>query len=63
MSLDTSLFAVDLFHHVMDGYHMGLLENFDIGIHLPSWMSKYMLLQLVAAGLILLIYLPIAKAA
>ncbi len=63
MSFETSLFAVDLFHHVMDGYHISLLENFDIGFHLPSWMSKFMLLQLIAAGLILIIYLPIAKSA
>ncbi|HMO35779.1 MAG TPA: F0F1 ATP synthase subunit A [Gemmatales bacterium] len=63
MSLESSLFAVDLFHHVMDSYHISLLENFNLGFHLPPWLSKYMLLQLVAAGLILIIYLPIAKAA
>ena len=45
----------------MDGYHFSWLEN--VGIHLPSWISKYMVLQLIAAGLILAIYLPIAKQA
>ncbi len=64
MSPDSSLFAVDLFHHVMDGYHISWLENFEfLGFHLPPWLSKYMLLQLVAAGLILLIYIPMGKSA
>ena len=64
MSLESPLFAVDLFHHVMDGYHLSWLDNFDFfGFHLPHWMSKFMLLQLIVAGLILLIYLPIGRAA
>lgn len=64
MSLESPLFAVDFFHHVMDGYHVSWLENFEIfGFHLPAWFSKYMLLQLIAAGLILLIYLPISRSA
>jgi F-type H+-transporting ATPase subunit a len=61
MSLESPLFAVDFFHHVMDGYEFNLLEH--LGFHLPAWFSKYMLLQLIAAGLILLIYLPIARSA
>ncbi|HQR06067.1 MAG TPA: F0F1 ATP synthase subunit A [Gemmatales bacterium] len=61
MSLESPLFAVDFFHHVMDGYEFNLLEHF--GFHLPPWISKYMVLQLIAAGLILLIYLPIGKSA
>lgn len=56
-----SLFAVDFFHHVMDGYDFHLLEK--LGFHLPSWISKYMVLQLIAAGLILAIYLPISRQA
>lgn len=63
MSFETSLFAVDLFHHVMDGNHFSWLENFNLGFHLPKWLSKYMVLQVIAAALILIIYLPIAKAA
>jgi F-type H+-transporting ATPase subunit a len=63
MSFANSLFAVDLFHHVVDGYHISWLENFDLGFHLPSWFSKFMLIELIAAVLILIIYLPIAKAA
>jgi F-type H+-transporting ATPase subunit a len=64
MSADSSFFAVDLFHHVMDNYHISWLENFDFfGIHLPHWFSKFMLLELLVAGLILLIYLPIARKA
>lgn len=63
MSLETPLFAIDLFHHVVDGYHLSLLDNLNLGIHLPKWMSKFMLLQLIAAALILIIYLPIARSA
>ena len=61
MSLESSLFAVDFFHHVIDGYEFNLLES--LGVHLPSWLSKHMLIQFMAAGLILLIYIPIAKSA
>ncbi|MBL8821184.1 MAG: F0F1 ATP synthase subunit A [Planctomycetia bacterium] len=64
MSFATPLFAADLFHHVVDGYHISWLENFEfLGIHLPPWLSKYMLLEVIAALLILLIYLPIARSA
>jgi F-type H+-transporting ATPase subunit a len=64
MSPIDTLFAVDIFHHVMDSYHLAWLENFEaFGFHLPHWLSKFMLLQLVAAVLILAIYIPIARSA
>jgi F-type H+-transporting ATPase subunit a len=63
MMADSALFA-DLFHHVIDSNHIGWFETFEhFGIHLPPWLSKFMLLELVAAGLILLIYLPIGRKA
>lgn len=63
MSLEIPLFAVDLFHHVMDGDHFSWLDNFELGIHLPKWLSKYVVLELIVAALILLIYIPIGRAA
>jgi F-type H+-transporting ATPase subunit a len=64
MNPAASLLAVDFFEHVIDSYHLTWLENFEfLGFHLPHWLSKFMLLQLVAAGLILAIYLPIGRAA
>jgi F-type H+-transporting ATPase subunit a len=61
---DYALFAQDLFHHVIDSHHIGIFETLEhAGIHLPPWLSKFMLLQLIAAGLILLIYLPMGKRA
>lgn len=59
-----SLFAVDFFEHVIDSYHISWLENFEFfGFHLPAGFSKFMLLETIAAALILIIYLPIARAA
>jgi F-type H+-transporting ATPase subunit a len=64
MNSFSPLFAVDFFEHVIDSYHISLFENIEIfGIHLPANFSKFMLLELVAALLILIIYLPIARAA
>lgn len=61
MISDLCMWAVDPFSHVQDGHHVGWLDNYDLGFHLPGWLSKFVLLQLIAAGLILLIFLPMAR--
>lgn len=51
----------DPFSHVSDSSHWHILENFDIGFQLPFGLTKFMVLEVIAAGLILLIYVPLAK--
>src|SRR4051812_14862547 len=51
------------FEHVMDTQHWHFFESLHWGLHLPWFVTKYMLLELLAAGLILAIYLPLAKRA
>lgn len=59
----TPLFA-GIFDHVIDSHHLGWSDNFDfLGFHLPWPFSKYVVLLLIVAALILLIYVPIARKA
>src|ERR1043165_5768234 len=51
--------AGDAFDHVMDSHHWHIFDGLEI--HLPFGISKYMILLLIAAGLILAIYVPLAK--
>lgn len=59
------LFA-DAFDHVVDSTHWHLFESQKLGFHLPLkslGISKFVLLELLAAGLILAIFIPLARAA
>jgi len=56
--------------HVLDGYVWTLIDTFDLTIYLPYvtfddghkfGISRYTILMILAAGLILCIYLPLAK--
>ena len=51
----------DPFSHVMDSSHWHLFENIDVGFHLPLGLTKFMVLELIAALIIVAIYLPLAK--
>jgi F-type H+-transporting ATPase subunit a len=62
----------DIFEHVMDNKRWSFFENlgWEVSlpkIHLPLYgdfqVTKFMLLELVAAGLVLLIYVPLARRA
>ncbi len=55
--------SADPFTHVGDNEHVGILENLHIEFHLPWGLTKFKVLMLVAAGLILLIYIPLARRA
>jgi F-type H+-transporting ATPase subunit a len=56
------LFAVSAFEHVMDDYKWVFSHSPYLEIPLlPNVISKFTLLMLIAAGLILLIYVPLAK--
>ena len=61
--------AADPFEHVMDSHKWHLIENWEIGFHLPRvhlplygdfQLTKFMVLELLAAILIIAIYVPVA---
>jgi F-type H+-transporting ATPase subunit a len=51
------------FDHVTDSHRIDIFESLGWSIHLPFGLTKFMLLELVAAGLILAIFIPLAKRA
>jgi F-type H+-transporting ATPase subunit a len=57
--------ALDPFHHVVDHYQFDLLETVPTPLSLPylfgHQVTKFMVLELIAAGLILAIYVPLAR--
>jgi F-type H+-transporting ATPase subunit a len=63
--------AADPFEHVMDSKHWHLFESLGLEFHLPKipifgyefQITKFMVLELVAAVLILLIFIPMARRA
>src|SRR5438552_18539652 len=64
--------AVDPFEHVMDTKDWHFFENFGVHIHLPKihlplygdfQITKFMILEVVAAVLIVIIYVPLARRA
>ncbi|MBY0525994.1 MAG: F0F1 ATP synthase subunit A [Gemmataceae bacterium] len=57
------LFAAgpDPFEHVLDTSHWHIVEGPGIGFHLPYGLTKFMVLEVIAAVLILLIFIPLAR--
>jgi len=55
------MFAANAFEHVLDTSHWHLLN--DHSVHLPFGLTKYKVLMVLAALLIVLIYWPIARMA
>ncbi len=53
--------AANPFDHVMDQHHWPIFENLHLEIHLPFPLTKFMLLELIAAGLMVAIFIPIAR--
>jgi F-type H+-transporting ATPase subunit a len=49
------------FEHVMDSQEWEFLESLGLKIHLPGFLTKFMILELIVAGLIVAIYFPLAK--
>src|SRR5262245_57610446 len=57
------MFASDPFEHVLDSSTWHFFETQNIEIHLPFGLTKYKILMVVAALLIIAIYIPIARRA
>lgn len=55
------MFAADVFEHVLDSSEWHFFENLGIHLHLPFGITKYMVLMVIAAGIILAIFIPLAK--
>ncbi|MFO0969013.1 MAG: F0F1 ATP synthase subunit A [Gemmataceae bacterium] len=55
------MFAANVFDHVLDTQKWDLFENLGIEFHLPWFLTKYMVLMLIAAGIILAIFIPLAR--
>lgn len=55
--------AANPFTHVQDSYHWEFLESYGIFWHLPWGLSKFMVLELIAAVLVVAIYVPLARRA
>jgi F-type H+-transporting ATPase subunit a len=55
--------AANPLEHVMDRRDWVLFENLGLGFSLPFGITKFMVLELIAAGLILAIFVPLARRA
>ena len=55
------MFAESAFEHVLDTNHWHFFQ--DYVLHLPPFLSKYVILMLLAGLVILLIYVPLAQKA
>jgi F-type H+-transporting ATPase subunit a len=51
----------DPFEHVVDQNHWAFFENLHIDFRLPPRLSKFMILELIAAALIIAIFVPLAR--
>jgi F-type H+-transporting ATPase subunit a len=48
----------DPFKEAADGYHWSFFETAGVEFHLPPWLSKFMVLEFIAAAIVLLVFLP-----
>src|SRR5262245_52232488 len=52
--------ALDPFEHVLDDDHWHIFQSLHWEFHLPFGLTKFMVLELLAAGLLLAMYIPLA---
>jgi F-type H+-transporting ATPase subunit a len=55
--------AIDPFEHVLDTSEWHILPNIHVGFHLPPPLTKFMVLEVVAAVLVAAVYIPLARRA
>jgi len=51
----------DPFAEAVDTKHIAIFETAGVEFHLPNWISKFMLLELIAFAIIVAIFLPAAR--
>jgi len=54
------MFAASFFDHVLDTTHWHIFDSTGFGFHLPSWLTKFVVLQLIAAAIILFLFIRLA---
>ena len=55
------MFAINPLEHVLDTSQWHIFPNLHWEVHLPFGLTKYKILLVVAAALVLLIFLPLAR--
>lgn len=55
------IFAVNFFEHVLDTRQWHFFETLGLGFTLPSFLSKFIVLELIACGLIAFFYIRLAN--
>jgi F-type H+-transporting ATPase subunit a len=55
------IFAVSFFEHVLDTSHWHFFETANLGFKLPWPLTKFVVLQLIAAGLIAFLFIRLAR--
>ena len=55
------ILAVNPLDHVLDTHHWEIFDSIDLGITLPPFISKFVILQMFAAALICFFYIRLAK--
>src|SRR5262245_6132540 len=48
----------DPFKEAADSYHWSFFETAGVEFYLPSWLSKFMVLEFIAAAIVLLVFVP-----
>lgn len=51
----------DPFAEAADSNHIAVFETAHVEFHLPTWVSKFMILELIAMAIILLVFVPAAR--
>src|SRR3712207_5226770 len=55
------LFAQSAMEHVRDSYYWHLFHELHLGFPTPPYVSRYAIIMMIAAALILLIFIPLAR--
>src|SRR5438552_648738 len=55
------ILASSFFDHVLDTRHWHIFESIGLGIKIPAPLSKFIILELIAAALILFFYIRLAR--
>jgi F-type H+-transporting ATPase subunit a len=52
---------VNPFDHVLDSPHWHFFPSLDVHLHLPEWLSKYKVLLILAALLVIAVFVPLGR--
>ncbi|MCX7699640.1 MAG: F0F1 ATP synthase subunit A [Gemmataceae bacterium] len=55
------IFGASFFDHVLDTTHWHIFDSTGFGFHLPNWLTKFVVLQLIAAAVVAFLYIRLAR--